>query len=43
MLRDQFTAYTIGTNLFASWEEVEQTVVSFVDYYLNDFIFYYKF
>lgn len=42
MLRDQFTAYTIGTNLFASWEEVEQAVVSFVDNYLPDFIVYYK-
>ena len=42
MLRDQYTTYTTGTHLFASWEEVEQTVVSFVDDFLPDFIIYYK-
>lgn len=43
MLRNQFTTCTTtGTSLFASWEEVEQNVISFVDCYLPEFITYYK-
>ena len=42
MLRDQSATYTTGTNLFVSWDEVEQTIVSFVDYYISGFIPYYK-
>lgn len=42
MLRDQYTTYSTGTFLFASWEEVEQKVVSFVDVNLPGFITYYK-
>lgn len=42
MLRDQNTTYTTGTSLFVSWDEVKQTIVSFVDYYISGFIPYYK-
>lgn len=43
MLREQFTSCTtIGTSLFASWEEVEHNVVSFVDFYLPEFTAFYK-
>ena len=42
MLRDQNATYTTGTSLFASWDEVKQTIVSFVDYYISGFIPYYK-
>lgn len=42
MLRDQSTTYTTGTSLFVSWDEVEQTIVSFVDNYISGFIPYYK-
>ncbi len=42
MLRDQSQTYSISTSLFASWEEVEQVVLSFVDTYFPSFITYYK-
>lgn len=41
MIRDQYTTHT-GTSLFTSWEEVEQTVVSFVDLHISGFIPLYK-
>ena len=41
MLRNQNTTHT-GTSLFASWAEVEQTIVSFVDLYISGFIPFYK-
>lgn len=43
MLRDQSYTYSTGTSLFASWEEVVQVIVSYVDYYLPDFVTYYKY
>ena len=43
MLRDQSKTYSTGTSLFASWEEVEQVVLSFVDTYLPSFVTYYKY
>lgn len=42
MLRDQNITYSTGTSLFVSWNEVEQTIVSFVDDYISGFIQYYK-
>ena len=42
MLRDQCTTYSTGTRLFNSWDEVEKTIVSFIDYYISDFIPFYK-
>lgn len=42
MLRDRSSTYSTGTSLFVSWDEVEQTIVSFVDRFISDFIPYYK-